>query len=463
MKITFLILMCLLSLFGNISTAVSQEKNKPSMFEQDVSHVISAYSKLDWFTGNLLVVEKGNTILRSDTGMASTKRDVKNQQCTRFNIGSITKHYTAVLILQLIEQGQLSFDTPLSNFDFGFTQVDTNTITIEHLLKHQAGFRDIFVAEYMNNPLAYNSLDKKIALLIDEPLRFTPGSDSKYSNYGFIILGAIAEKITDKSFARLLEERIFIPTGAKSSSLIRSENDKCQSDRFTYSISGKNVETQFREVSGPDGGIEATIDDVYRFYDTLFFSDLLLQREGDIFKRYFNENNHIRSYGGGTGVSAAVEVLRSEQVIVVVLANTDELVAERVSVRVLEAAQGKPITPVKLPAKHFVYKQFKTLDPQTFKTTFKDIYQSSGYNMFLGRAINEAGLSILRTAPDKKGLEIIQLLGHFYPNAPQAYDSEAYAHQLLGDEKKAQQVFKKALAINPKFISDYNESNFGLK
>ncbi|MFW8591337.1 serine hydrolase [Glaciecola sp. 2405UD65-10] len=463
MKVTLLVLMCVLSLIGNIKIVVSKEVSKPSMFKEDVSRIISDYSELGWFSGNLLVVEKGKTLLRLHTGMASTKRDEKNQQCTRFNTGSLTKHYTAVLILQLIEQGKLSFNTPLSSFDFGFTQVDTTSITIEHLLKHQAGFADIFVAEYMNKPLAFTSLEKKIALLINDPLQYIPGSDTQYSNYGFIILGAIAEKVTNTSFANLLKERIFTPIGAVNSSLKRSENDKCQSDRFTYAISGQNVETQFREVSGPDGGIEATIDDVHRFYDALFFSDSLLERKGPTFKRYFQDSNHIGSYGGGTGVSAAVEVLRSEQIIVVVLANTDNLVAERVSARVLEAAQGKAISPVRLPAKHFVYKHFEKLDSKTFQATFKDTYQTSGYKMFLGRALNEAGLSILRISPDKEGLEIIQMLGHFYPNAPQAYDSEAYAYQLLGDENKAQQVFKKALEINPAFISDYSESNFGLK
>jgi CubicO group peptidase (beta-lactamase class C family) len=270
------------------------------------------------------------------------------------------------------------------------------------------------------------------------------------------------EKLTNKSFATLLNERIFMPIDAKNSSLQRDENSLCQSQRYTYALDKSLKLTQFREVSGPDGGIEATVDDVYKFYHALFFSDQLLQRNGDVFKRYFGNGIHHGSYGGGTGISAAVEVLRDQEVIIVVLANSDELVAERISSRLTNILREEPFDKLMLPAKHFVYSQYVALGIERFKRDFSELYKANGYSGFMGKPLNEAGLNLAKEGMGQAALEVISTLSHFYPQAPQAYDSLAYVHYLLGDKGAAQKAFNQARALSEGFNSDYHQTNYDI-
>ncbi|MEE4244616.1 MAG: serine hydrolase domain-containing protein, partial [Kangiellaceae bacterium] len=279
---------------------------------------------------------------------------------------------------------------------------------------------------------------------------------------GYILLGAILEKVSAKPFATLLNERIFTPISDENSSLLREETSPCQSERYVYALDKSLIPTQFREVSGPDGGIESTVDDVYKFLNALFFTDKLLQRDGDAFKRYFGTGTHHGSYGGGTGVSGAAEVLRDQRVIIVVLANSDELIAERISNRLSKLMREEPVEAFTLPAKHFVYDQYKALGLERFKQEFATIYKAAGYTGFMGRPLNEAGLYLARNGGGQEALDVISTLSHFYAKAPQAYDSLAYVHYLLGDKIAAQIAFKKARALSEGFKSDYHQSNYDI-
>ena len=429
---------------------------------QNTDWIIKDFVEQGWFSGNVLIAKKGEQISVRSFGMANIADNIPNSRNSRFNVGSIAKHYTAVLVLQMIEQGVLSYETTISDFDLGIDEAIATKITVEHLLQHRAGFSDIFIPAYMNDPLSYDSLDKKLALLRGKPLLFEPGTDYKYSNFGYIVLGALLEKLTNQSFGMLLKEKIFIPTGAKNSSLYREENSPYQSERYTYALDKTLMLTQFREVSGPDGGIESTVDDVYQFFNALFFSDKLLRREGHVFKKYFGSGGHHGSYGGGTGVSAAVEVLQDQRTIIVVLANSDELVAERISNRLKQVIRQEPSDTFLLPAKHFVYEQYKSLGLAKFKRDFSEIYKAKGYTRFMGRPLNEVGLQLAKNGAGQEALEVISTLSHFFPSAPQAYDSLAYVHYLLGDKSSAQAAFKKARALSDSFNSDYHESNYSM-
>lgn len=450
-------------LFCFEAKALSGKFPMDTEFENKIEQIIEPYVSNSWFSGNVLISNKDGIAEVRSFGMSNYVEQRRNSRCTRFNIGSISKDYTAVLVLQMIEEGKLSYETKLSAFDLGLNPDASANISIEHLLTHRAGFRDIFVPEYMEAPLSFDSLEKKVDLLKSEPLLFEPGSDYRYSNYGYILLGVILEKLTGDSFSELLKKRIFVPIDARNSSLVREENHPCQSDPYTYSIDKGLVSSALREVAGPDGGIESTVDDVFKFFDALFFTDKLLKREGKAFKKFFGTRQSHGSYGGGTGVSAAAEVLRDQQVIIVVLANSDELVAERIATRLNSALRREPVSEFRLPSKHFVYGQYQELGVKRFKKEFPELYNLNGYIGFMGRPINEAGLYLARNGNGQEAIKLISVLGHFYPDAPQAYDSLAYVYYLMGDKNAAQLAFKKARGLSKGFISDYHQTNYGLR
>lgn len=106
--------------------------------------VIQDYVEQGWFSGNLLIAKKGEQISVRSFRMANIADNIPNSRNSRFNVGSIAKHYTAVLVLQMIEQGALTYETTLSEFDLGIDETIATKITVEHLLQHRAGFSDIF-------------------------------------------------------------------------------------------------------------------------------------------------------------------------------------------------------------------------------------------------------------------------------------------------------------------------------
>ncbi|MFS1704580.1 serine hydrolase [Alteromonas sp. AMM-1] len=457
----------LLIVFSHKTTALetaNQSSSDPAFKQRALqsSAVADEYVKSGWFTGNVLIAADNLPLFEQSYGYANFDKLRANESCTRFNLGSIAKIYTAVLVLQQIEAGALSLDTTIAESGLNIAADIAGKVTIAHLLKHKAGFRDIFVPEYMNNPLQFDTLEKKVDLLKGEPLLFEPGTDYRYSNYGYILLGAILEKLTGKSFKTQLDENIFSVIGATHTSLQRREGDTCQSERYVFSLEQSLEPTDFREVSGPDGGIEATASDVYRFFQAVFFTDQLVNRSSGSFKWYFSDAAHYGAYGGGTGVSAAVEVLRDWQLIIIVLANSDELVAEHISNRMVSFIQHKPVAAFQLPAKHFVYQQYLALKPAEFTLRFAELYKNRGYSGFMGRAINEAGLSLARAGQFDAATDIIGFLQHFYPTAPQAFDSLAYVFHLKGDVAGAKDTFRQALALSAEFNSDYHETNYGV-
>ncbi|WP_049790094.1 serine hydrolase domain-containing protein [Paenibacillus sp. JDR-2] len=164
------------------------------------------------FNGAALVSQRGSILYSDAWGQANMELATDNTTNTKFRIGSITKTFTGVSILQLAEKGLLRLDDPVSRF---FPQqMSGNAITIHHLLTHTSGIPnytdDPSMFDWAANPSTPEVLIGRFAH--KEP-EFAPGEQYKYSNSGYILLGAILEQITGQSYADYLQEHIFRPLG----------------------------------------------------------------------------------------------------------------------------------------------------------------------------------------------------------------------------------------------------------
>ncbi|MCC2618128.1 beta-lactamase family protein [Aestuariibacter halophilus] len=426
--------------------------------------IVGEYVERGWFSGNVLVAHQGQVLFQQSYGLSDRENCTANQPCTRFNLGSIAKHFTAVLVLQQIEKGKLQLNTPIARFKLGIAPDIANKVTVQQLLMHRAGFGDIFTPQYMADPLAYDTLEKKIALLRDRPLLFEPDSEYRYSNYGYILLGAMLENVTGQRFADLLRNNIFTPLGMARTSVSPEPASSCQSQRYHFTLFQSLEKSRLYEVPGPDGGIESTTRDVLQFYRALFYTDGLVNRESDAFKAVFGaQPSHFAGFGGGTGISAAVELDLAADYQVVVLANTDELVAERISSRILQQLRQGRYDPVRLPAKHFVYQVYQQHRENNTAEAIQQAYTDAGFTRFIGRAINEAGMALLEHHQWQDAMGLFDALIALFPNAPQAYDSKAYAFLAQGKQAAAQATFAQALALDPDFLSDYDADQYAVE
>jgi D-alanyl-D-alanine carboxypeptidase len=165
----------------------------------------------------VIVVRDGQTVSRRAYGMADTGKGVKMTPEMALRLGSITKQFTATGILMLAEEGKLSVDDDITKHLPDYP-TRGNKITIEHLLTHTSG-----IASYTSLPHFHANMtqDRTVAQMIDlfksEAFDFAPGSQYRYNNSGYFLLGAIIEKVSGQSYAQFVERRIFVPLGMNDS------------------------------------------------------------------------------------------------------------------------------------------------------------------------------------------------------------------------------------------------------
>jgi CubicO group peptidase (beta-lactamase class C family) len=318
---------------------------------QKTDEILQQYSEIGAFSGNITLFENGNVIYEKSTGLANVADGTKNTPNTKIRIGSINKHYTATLILQMAQSGQLSLDDTLAKFELGFANAIASRITVRHLLQHKSGFADLFTEEYIRTYRDLKDINDKLPLLLDSQLIAEPGTKFSYSNYGYIVLGAILEKLENRPFQNILENNILKVIGANNTDYKLTELVKNKARSYHVAADGSKTEkTDILENVTPDGGMYATASDIGLFYSKLLYSNELLndkykaimatgyKNSDKTWEEILNSDAaHWTSYGGAPGVSAAVEVAIKDKLIVVVLANTGNQVAERMSQKIIAA------------------------------------------------------------------------------------------------------------------------------
>ncbi|MBB4636594.1 serine hydrolase [Longimicrobium terrae] len=166
--------------------------------------------------GASVIVERGGRVLlRKAYGMADVELGVPLQPEHVLRIGSITKQFTAVAALMLVDEGKLSLDDDVTEFIPDYP-TQGRRITVEHLLTHTSGIRSYTdIPEW--RPTLRNDLSptELISVFRGQPVDFAPGQDWRYNNSGYVLLGAIIEKISGQSYADFLRTRIFEPLGMR--------------------------------------------------------------------------------------------------------------------------------------------------------------------------------------------------------------------------------------------------------
>jgi CubicO group peptidase (beta-lactamase class C family) len=182
---------------------------------QDISkkldELVAAYVKTENFNGSVLVAKKGAILLQKGYGYKNAAKKEMNDGNTIYQIGSITKQFTAAIILRLQESKKLSLQDKLSKYFPLLPGADK--VSIENLLSHTSGFYNYTNDENFMKTEAVKpaSQEKILALFKDKPLEFEPGTQFNYSNSGYILLGYIIEKVTGKPYELIVRQQIFAP------------------------------------------------------------------------------------------------------------------------------------------------------------------------------------------------------------------------------------------------------------
>ena len=308
----------------------------------------------DRFSGAALVAKNGNTIFEQAYGMADLAAKIPNKIATRFRIGSMNKMFTAVAVLQLVQQGKIALTDTLGKFLPDYPNHDiASKVTIHTLLTHTGGTGDIFGPEFDAHRAELKTLNDYVALYGKRGLAFEPGSRWAYSNYGFVLLGVIIEKVSGQSYYDFVDGHIFKPAGMLSTgSLPEDQNVPGLSVGYTRESPTApwtpNTDTlPYRGTSA--GGGYSTVEDLLRFANALTSLKLLDAKhfallttgkvdtpQGSKYAYGFQDQSSgsVRCFGhggGAPGMNGDLVICPESAYVIAVLANMDPPAAGRIS------------------------------------------------------------------------------------------------------------------------------------
>lgn len=252
------------------ASAGAQDFNKAKL-----DSVLVSLEKNNKFMGGIALMRDGQLIYAKNTGFSDVAKQTKANENTRYRIGSITKTFTAVLVMKANEEGRLSLDETLDKYFPGIA--NAAKITIRHLLTHRSGIHNFTNdASYQTWYTAPKTRSELVKTITDAGSDFEPGSKFSYSNSGFVLLSFILEDIYKTSYAHLVQEKIVKPLGLLYTSVggkINAEANEARSYTFTQ---GWTLEKE-TDMSVPmgAGAIVSTPTDLVRFSEALFSGKLV--------------------------------------------------------------------------------------------------------------------------------------------------------------------------------------------
>ena len=302
----YVIMLAIIGLAGNFHPAFAA----PSSYYQE----IDLYLLKNEFQGSLLIAKEENVLYSKGYGFANEEYKIPNTTKTIFRLGSITKQFTAVAILQLQEQGLVHVQDPISKYLPDYPQGDV--ITIHHLLSHSSGIPSITelpniqeIQRHPSNPTIVMSYFKNL------PLDFPPGTNCYYSDSGYIILGAIIEAITRRPYEEYLQENLFNPL--EMTSTYYDHNYSIIPNRATgyeRDTNGKLIHAAYIDMSVPHaaGSLSSSVDDLYKWTRALQGTQILSKKSLDaLFIIHGSSKKNKISYGYGFFIGTDNEELEN--------------------------------------------------------------------------------------------------------------------------------------------------------
>ncbi len=261
--------------FVSLTFLLHLAANGQSFNKAKLDVFFNALEQHNKFMGSVAVAKDGKIIYVKTIGFADVENKIRADERTKYRIGSISKTFTAVLILKAWEEQKLNLDQPIDKW---FTRFPNgNKITIRHLLYHRSGIGNFTNAkQYTSYYTSPQSKDQMISHIINSGIEFEPGSKTQYSNSNYVLLTYILEDVYGKSYAELVREYITLPAGLQNTYVfdrIDVEENECKS----YHYKGSWVEapqTHFSVALGA-GGLVSTSIDLVQFAGALFNGKLL--------------------------------------------------------------------------------------------------------------------------------------------------------------------------------------------
>ncbi|GLX78762.1 hypothetical protein tinsulaeT_21020 [Thalassotalea insulae] len=248
--------------------------NAVNLLRQYLQHL----SANEAFSGSVMVTKNNKAILKYSSGLASKRFDIKNNIETRFNLASMNKMFTAVTILKLVADGQLSLTDPMVKYlPLNTDDKQLKKIQIRHLLSHTSGIGSVNCEQGQNSIV--ESWQDCMQTLAKVTMNFSPGSQYRYSNDGMLVLGLIIEKLTHQTYYQAINTHVFAPAGMHNTECLDLQypvkNAAIGYDYHGVAKQWRNNLFIHEKRGGPAGGCYSSAPDMMKFVEALLKHQLL--------------------------------------------------------------------------------------------------------------------------------------------------------------------------------------------
>jgi CubicO group peptidase (beta-lactamase class C family) len=316
----------------------------PPALQAKVEEYMKAQVQTNGFSGTILLASKGTPVVSKGYGFANIEWQLPNTPQTKFRIGSLTKQFTSMVVMQLREQGKLKLEDSLCQFVAPCPEA-WKPVTIHHLLTHTSGIPSYTgLAEWRKVNMVPKTVDEMVGFFRDLPLQWTPGEKFAYNNSGYFLLGIVIEKVAGKKYEEVVREQIFKPLGMENSgydwsATIIPQRAAGYSGRAPAIRNAAALDMQQPYAAG---SLYSTTEDLLKWDQALYTEKLLPAAAKEIMWTPFKENyaygwgiqtasaanfghRRISHTGGINGFSSIIIRQPDANVTAIVLTNNDSL------------------------------------------------------------------------------------------------------------------------------------------
>jgi CubicO group peptidase (beta-lactamase class C family) len=435
---------------------------------------IARYHELGLFNGSALVADHGTPIFRKGYGLANMEWNIPNAPDTKFRLGSITKQFTATLVLQMMEEGKIDLNAAIARYLPDYPKPNGDRITIHQLLNHTSGIPGYTelpqfgsIMREARQPEQFLSVFSGLGLL------FEPGTKFSYNNSAFFVLGVILEKLSGKTFEQLLQQQILTPAGMKDTGY-----------DSTYPLLAKRAAGYddtldgFRNTSYIDmtlpysaGSLYSTVEDLY-LWDQALYGDKLLKPASKekmfspglsdygygVYIRKSSGVTTIEHGGGINGFNTIISHDLESRRLVVLLNNTGGAPLEPMTAGIKAILEGHDPKMPKTPAASVLYKTYQTSGFQAMTNQIHAMQSGADYDAGAGELSRLAGQMISK-GKIGDALQIALLAEAAAPKSAGVQAMLGQIHRRLGHRIEAVAAYSRAIEFSdtPRAFPTYTQ------
>jgi CubicO group peptidase (beta-lactamase class C family) len=476
-KNVFMVNKIIIPLLFFFATTNLAAQNKAKLIDQ----LVQSYHDKQAFNGSVLVAKNGNVIFQKGYGAANREWNQPITSATRFRIASLTKQFTAMLVMQLKQMGKLSLEDPITRFLPWYNKRTGDKVTLHHLLTHTSGIPDYTSKPNFFNGIAVHRYSPKefVENYCSDSLQFEPGTKHVYCNSNYYILGAVIESITGKAFSQVLKDQIFDVIGMENSG-VDEPNAIIQNRASGYNYNyGDYTNADYIDMASTiyaAGGIYSTVADLLK-WDNALYGETLLSKENKaiLFTPHQNkyaygivvnkvhlpelkkEVTFMAHSGGINGFRSVMvrEVVDRELIIILsntIINNNYGLDLYPISNRIYSILHGLPYEHPKPSIVSALGERLKNgnakeaiLHFRSIKTKSKEKHDFSN----MESELNALGYHLLGKQRIADAIAIFKLNTEEFPTSWNVFDSYAEALMNDGQNELALTYYNRSLELNP--------------